>query len=122
MSLTRAHITGVGHYVPDYILTNKELETLVDTNDEWIRSRTGLVERRLLKDPGQPTSCMAAKAAQYGLAAAGVGAEELDAIIVATVSPDYIFPATAALAQKKIGATKAYAFDLAAACSGFLFG
>ncbi|HLR89941.1 MAG TPA: beta-ketoacyl-ACP synthase III [Balneolaceae bacterium] len=121
MSLTRAHITGVGHYVPDYILTNKELETLVDTNDEWIRSRTGIVERRILKDPDKATSYMAAKAAEKALEDAGIGAEELDAIIVATVTPDYIFPATAALVQKKIGATKAYAFDLSAACSGFLF-
>src|SRR5690625_6774643 len=90
MSLTRAHITGVGHYVPDYILTNKELETLVDTNDEWIRSRTGIVERRILKDPDKATSYMAAIAAEKALEDAGIGAEELDAIIVATVTPDYI--------------------------------
>src|SRR5690625_5744390 len=76
MSLTRAHITGVGHYVPDYILTNKELETLVDTNDEWIRSRTGIVERRILKDPDKATSYMAAKAAEKALEDAGIGAEE----------------------------------------------
>lgn len=121
MSLKRAHITGVGHYVPDYILTNKELETLVDTNDEWIRTRTGIEERRILKDPDKATSYMATKAAAEALEDAGIQAEELDAIIVATVTPDYLFPATAALVQKRIGAKNAYAFDLSAACSGFLF-
>src|SRR5699024_5256192 len=103
MSLKRAHITGVGHYVPDYILTNKELETLVDTNDEWIRTRTGIEERRILKDPGKATSYLATNAAFEAIENAGIEAEELDVIIVATVTPDYLFPATAALVQKRIG-------------------
>src|SRR5690625_7549257 len=91
MSLTRAHITGVGHYVPDYILTNKELESLVDTNDEWIRSRTGIVESRILKAPDKATSYMAAKSAEKALEDAGFGAMELAAIIVITVIQEYIF-------------------------------
>lgn len=121
MSLKKACITGVGHYVPDYILTNKELETLVDTNDEWIRTRTGIKERRILKDPNKATSFLATNAALQAIEDAGIQAEELDAVIVATVTPDYLFPATAALVQKRIGAKNAYAFDLSAACSGFLF-
>jgi 3-oxoacyl-[acyl-carrier-protein] synthase-3 len=121
MSQIRAKITGVGHYVPDYVLTNKELETMVETDDEWIRSRTGIAERRILKDPDKATSFMATNAANEALEDAGVDAEEIDVIIVATVTPDYFFPATAALVQKRIGATNAYGFDLSAACSGFLF-
>jgi len=121
MSQKRAKITGVGHYVPDYVLTNKELETMVDTDDEWIRSRTGIVERRILKDPDKATSFMATKAAEEALADAGVDAQEIDVIVLATVTPDYFFPATAALVQKRIGAVNAYGFDLSAACSGFLF-
>lgn len=116
-----ASITGVGKYLPEYVLTNKELETIVDTNDEWITSRTGISERRILKGEGLGTSYMAEKAAQAALADAGVDAEEVDAIIVATVTPDYLFPATACLVQKRIGAKNAYAFDLSAACSGFLY-
>lgn len=95
---------------------------MVETNDEWIQTRTGIRERRILKDPDKATSFMAAKAAEEALQRAGVSAEEVDAIIVATVTPDYIFPATACLVQKKIGAHKAYGYDLSAACSGFLFG
>lgn len=116
-----ASITGVGKYLPEYILTNKELETIVDTNDEWITSRTGISERRILKGEGLGTSYMAEKAAEAALTDAGVDAEEIDAIIVATVTPDYLFPATACLVQKRIGAKNAYAFDLSAACSGFLY-
>jgi len=116
-----ANITGVGKYLPDYILTNKELETMVDTNDEWIKSRTGISERRILKGDGLGTSFMAEKAARAALTDAGVDAADIDVIIVATVTPDYLFPATACLVQKKIGAKKAYAYDLSAACSGFLF-
>ena len=116
-----ASITGVGKYLPDYILTNKELETIVDTNDEWITSRTGISERRILKGEGLGTSYMAERAAEAALLDAGVDAEEVDAIIVATVTPDYLFPATACLVQKRIGAKNAYAFDLSAACSGFLY-
>lgn len=121
MPQIRAKVTGVGHNLPDYILTNKELETLVDTDDEWIRTRTGISERRILKDPGKGTSHMATKAAQEALEDAGVDAEEIDAIILATVTPDYLFPATACLVQKRIGAKKAFAFDLSAACSGFIY-
>ncbi|TVQ66714.1 MAG: ketoacyl-ACP synthase III [Balneolaceae bacterium] len=121
MSLRRAKISGVGRYLPDYILTNAELEKFVDTNDEWIRSRTGIAERRLLKDPKKATAFMAAEAAKEALKDAGVEPSEIEAIVVATVTPDYFFPATAALVQKKIGAVNAYGFDLSAACSGFLF-
>lgn len=121
MSGKRAKISGIGRFLPDYILTNKELEEYVETNDEWIRSRTGIAERRILKDPDKATSYMAEKAALEALEDAGVDAKEIDAIIVATVTPDYFFPATAALVQKRIGAENAYGFDLSAACSGFLF-
>lgn len=121
MSVKRAKISGVGHFLPDYVMTNKELEGYVDTNDEWIRTRTGISERRILKDPKKGTSYMAEKAALEALEDAGVDAEEIDAIIVGTVTPDYMFPATAALVQKRIGAKNAYGFDLSAACSGFLF-
>jgi len=121
MSVKRAKISGVGHFLPNYVLTNKELEGYVETNDEWIRSRTGISERRILKDPDKGTSYMAEKAALEALEDAGVDAKDIDAIIVATVTPDYMFPATAALVQKRIGAENAYGFDLSAACSGFLF-
>ncbi|WP_234572847.1 beta-ketoacyl-ACP synthase III [Rhodohalobacter sp. 614A] len=121
MSVKRAKISGVGRFLPDYVLTNKELEKYVETNDEWIRSRTGISERRILKDPDKATSYMAVRAANEALEDAGVSAEEIDAIIVATVTPDYFFPATAALVQKRIGAKNAFGFDLSAACSGFLF-
>jgi 3-oxoacyl-[acyl-carrier-protein] synthase-3 len=121
MALKRSKITGVGRYLPDYVMTNEELERHVDTNDEWIRSRTGIAERRILKDPDKATSFMATHAAEDALKDAGVNAEEIDLIIVATVTPDYLFPATAALVQKRIGAKKAFGFDLSAACSGFLF-
>lgn len=116
-----AKISGVGKYLPDYVLTNKELETMVETNDEWIKSRTGISERRILKGDKLGTSYMAEKAAAAALEDAGLEAEEIDTIIVATVTPDYLFPATACLVQKRIGAKNAYAFDLSAACSGFLF-
>lgn len=121
MSAKRAVISGVGHYLPDYVLTNEELEKYVETNDEWIRTRTGISERRLLKDPDKGTSYMAEKSALEALEDAGVDASDIDAVIVATVTPDYLFPATAALVQKRIGATNAFAFDLSAACSGFLY-
>lgn len=121
MSVKRAKISGVGHFLPDYVLTNKELEGYVDTNDEWIRTRTGISERRILKDPKKGTSYMAEKAALEALDEAGVDATEIDAIIVGTVTPDYMFPATAALVQKRIGAKNAFGFDLSAACSGFLY-
>ncbi|MFN1834053.1 beta-ketoacyl-ACP synthase III [Balneola sp. MJW-20] len=121
MELKRAKISAVGHYLPDYKLTNKELEGMVETNDEWIRTRTGISERRILKDTDKATAYMGAKAAQEALDAAGVKADEVDLIILATVTPDYLFPATACLVQNSIGAENAFAFDLSAACSGFLY-
>lgn len=121
MPLQRAAISGVGRYLPEYILTNAELEKLVDTNDEWIRTRTGISERRILKDPQKATSFLAENAALEALEDAAMAPEEIDAIIVATVTPDYLFPSTAALVQKRIGAKNAFGFDLSAACSGFLY-
>ncbi len=117
---TRAAITGVGGYVPEYILTNAELETMVDTNDQWIRERTGIAERRLLKD-GRATSDMAVAAIQDLMAKKALDPKEIELIICATVSPDHVFPATANIIADKIGATNAWGFDLEAACSGFLF-
>lgn len=116
-----AKITGVGHYLPDYVLTNAELEKLVETNDEWIVSRTGIKERRILKDPEKGTSFMATQAALEVLEQTGTNPEDIDAIIMATVTPDYPFPATACIVQENIGAKNAYGFDVEAACSGFLY-
>jgi 3-oxoacyl-[acyl-carrier-protein] synthase III len=114
-------ITGVGSYVPDKILTNAELEKMVETSDEWITTRTGIKERRIAaKD--EFTSDMATKAAQRAMKMAGVTGEQIDLIIVATITPDMPFPATACLVQQKIGAKRAAAFDLEAACSGFIYG
>ncbi|MEX0609168.1 MAG: beta-ketoacyl-ACP synthase III [Balneolaceae bacterium] len=121
MEVKRAKITAVGHYLPEDRVTNKDLEKLVDTNDEWIRSRTGIEERRVLKDKDKATAFMASKAAEEILQERGISGDEIDLIIVATVTPDYLFPATACLVQKNIGATNAFAFDLSAACSGFLY-
>jgi 3-oxoacyl-[acyl-carrier-protein] synthase-3 len=118
-TLKRAEITAVGHYVPDKVLSNADLEKMVDTTDEWIRTRTGISERRILENGA--TSDMAGKAIQAMLKNRGIGAEEIDLIIVATVTPDMFFPSTACLIQEKIGAKKAWGFDLSAACSGFLF-
>lgn len=120
--MTRAAITSVGHYLPPDRMTNADLEKMVDTNDEWIRTRTGIRERRILREPGKATAFMAAEAAKQALDKRGVSPEEVDLIIVATVTPDMIFPATACLVQHLIGATNAWAYDLSAACSGFLFG
>ena len=121
MDIKQAKITAVGHYLPDNVVTNFDLEKIMDTNDEWIRTRTGISERRYLKDPDKATAFMAAEAAKEALDQRGVNPEEIDLIIVATVTPDYLFPATACLVQNMIGATKAFAFDLSAACSGFLY-
>jgi 3-oxoacyl-[acyl-carrier-protein] synthase III len=120
MSERRAAITAVGTYVPERVLTNADLEKMVDTSDEWIRTRTGISTRHLV-EPGTPTSEIAARAAQDALRRRGMSATELDLIVVATVTPDMLFPATACLVQDKIGATKAWGFDLSAACSGFVF-
>lgn len=116
----RAIITGIGHYVPDNILTNQELEKMVDTNDEWIVSRTGIKERRILgKDKG--TSYMAVKAAEMVLEQTNTAADELDLILVATSTPDMLIPATAAFVQKKLNATNCWGFDINAACCGFVY-
>ena len=120
MTKQRAAITAVGHYAPEKILTNADLEKIVDTNDEWIRTRTGISERRVLEHGG--SSDMAAFAIQSMLKNRGIGADEIDLIICATISPDMFFPSTACLIQEKIGARKAWGFDLSAACSGFVFG
>ncbi len=122
MSKIHAAITAVHGYVPDYILTNKELETMVDTNDEWITSRTGIKERRIQKGEGLGTSDLAVPAVQGLLKKRGIGADEIDLIIFCTTSPDMPFPATANILAHKVGASNAWGFDLQAACSGFLFG
>ncbi|MBO6620855.1 MAG: ketoacyl-ACP synthase III [Balneola sp.] len=121
MDVKQAKITAVGHYLPEFRMTNFELEKLMDTNDEWIRTRTGISERRILKDPDKATAFMGAEAAKEALENAGVDASEIDLVILATVTPDFLFPATACLVQNMIGATNAFAFDLSAACSGFLY-
>ncbi len=114
-----AVITGVGMYVPDKILDNKYFESIVDTNDEWIRTRTGIVERRIIEDGA--TSDLGTRAVQDLLKSTNTDPEDIDIIIVATVTPDMFFPATACLIQDNIGAKNAWGFDLSAACSGFLF-
>ncbi|WP_340023294.1 beta-ketoacyl-ACP synthase III [Paenibacillus sp. FSL K6-1096] len=113
-------IIGTGKYVPERILTNSDLEKMVETNDEWIVSRTGIKERHIAA-PGQATSDLAYEAALKALESAGMKAEELDLIIVATVTPDSAFPSTACILQDKLGAKGAAAFDLSAACSGFVY-
>lgn len=117
----QAGITAVGHYLPENKLTNSDLEKMVETNDEWIRTRTGIEERRILKDEDKATAFMGAEAAKEALDQRGIDAREIDIIILATVTPDYLFPATACLVQERIGASNAYGFDLSAACSGFLY-
>jgi 3-oxoacyl-[acyl-carrier-protein] synthase-3 len=114
-------ILGTGKYVPERRLTNKELEQMVDTNDEWIVTRTGIRERRIA-DPSQATSDLAYEASIHALKAAGITADQLDLIIVATITPDMFFPSTACILQEKLGAKNAAAFDLSAACSGFIYG
>ncbi|HET8854297.1 MAG TPA: beta-ketoacyl-ACP synthase III [Salinimicrobium sp.] len=122
MSKKTAAITAVGAYVPDYVLTNKILETMVDTNDEWITSRTGIKERRILKDPKKGTSYLAINAAKDLINKADLDPQEIDMVIVATVSPDLPVASTAVYVATEIGATNAFAYDLQAACSGFLYG
>jgi len=116
-----AYIKATGSFLPEKILTNKELESLVDTSDDWIISRTGIRERRLVADE-VATSDIATKAAINALTKAKMTADELDLIIVATITPDMNFPSTACIVQKNINATKAVAFDIGAACSGFIYG
>jgi 3-oxoacyl-[acyl-carrier-protein] synthase-3 len=120
MSQRRAAITALGTYVPERVMTNADFEKIVDTSDEWIRTRTG-IERRHVVEPGTPTSAIATLAAQEALRRRGMGAEELDLIVVATVTPDMVFPATACLVQDRLGAKKAWGFDVSAACSGFAY-
>jgi 3-oxoacyl-[acyl-carrier-protein] synthase-3 len=121
MTKIRAAITAVGGYVPETKLTNADLEKMVETNDEWIRTRTGISERRILKEPGKATSDLAAPAIEDLLKKRNIDAKEIDCIICATVTPDMMFPSTANLISHKIGASNAFSFDLIAACSGFLF-
>lgn len=121
MSKIRAAITGVGGYVPDYVLTNKELETIVDTTDEWITTRTGVKERRILKGENKGVSVMAIEAVKQLLDRTGTDPREVDLIIFATVTPDMVFPATANVVSAAVGAVNAFGFDLSAACSGFLY-
>lgn len=118
--LKNVGIIGTGMYVPERIMTNFDLEKIVETTDEWITTRTGIKERRIVADE-EACSDLAAKAAERALADAGVTAEEIDLVIVATITPDFAFPATAALVQHKIGAKKAAAFDLEAACTGLVY-
>jgi 3-oxoacyl-[acyl-carrier-protein] synthase III len=113
-------IIGTGSYVPQRVLTNAELEKMVETNDEWITSRTGIKERRIA-EKNEATSDMAAKAALAAMEDAGISGEEIDLIILATITPDHFMPSTACIVQTKIGATKAACFDISAACSGFLY-
>lgn len=122
MLKTLAAITAVGAYLPETILDNKTLEQMVDTNDEWIVTRTGIKERRILKEPNKATAFMATKAAENLLQKTGLDPKEIDLIIVATATPDMPVVATAAQVITAIGATKAFGYDLEAACSGFLYG
>lgn len=122
MQKINAAITAVHGYVPDYVLTNHELETMVDTNDEWITTRTGIKERRILKGEGLATSDLAVPAVLGLLEKRGIGADEIDLIIFCTSTPDMPIPATANILAHKVGAINAWGYDLQAACSGFVFG
>ncbi|SFD38221.1 beta-ketoacyl-ACP synthase III [Flavobacterium phragmitis] len=122
MNTITAAITAVGAYVPDFVLTNKVLETMVDTNDEWITTRTGIKERRILKDADKGTSYLAIKAAQDLIAKANIDPLDIDMIIMATATPDMMVASTGVFVATEIGATNAFAYDLQAACSSFLYG
>jgi 3-oxoacyl-[acyl-carrier-protein] synthase-3 len=122
MTKVRAAITGVGGYVPDYILTNQELETMVETSDEWITSRTGIKERRILKGEDKGVSILGIEAVKDLLAKTKLDPKEIDLIIFATVTADMTFPATANIVASAVGATNAFSYDMSAACSGFLYG
>jgi 3-oxoacyl-[acyl-carrier-protein] synthase-3 len=121
MQKIHAGITAVGGYVPEYRLTNAELEKMVDTNDEWIRTRTGISERRILKEEGKGSSDLAVPAVLELCKKRGISPDEIECMICATVTPDMVFPATANIICDKIGATKSFSFDIMAACSGFLY-
>ena len=118
--LCTSSIIGTGSYLPEKVLTNDDLSKIVDTSDEWITTRTGIKERHIAADD-QATSDLAAEAARRAMTAAGVTPEDIDLIVVATVTPDMFFPSTACFVQRKIGATNAVCFDISAACSGFLY-
>jgi 3-oxoacyl-[acyl-carrier-protein] synthase III len=122
MSKITAAITAVGGYVPEYVLTNKELEKMVDTNDEWITTRTGIKERRILKGEGKGTSDLAAPAVLELCRKKGIDPLEIELLICCTTTPDMVFPATANIICDKIGAKNAWGFDISAACSGFIYG
>ena len=121
MEKINAIITGIGGYVPDYILTNEELSRMVDTSDEWIMTRVGIKERRILTEEGLGTSYLARKAAKQLIAKTGVDPDTIDALIVTTTTPDYKFPSTASIVVGKLGLENAFAFDFEAACCGFLY-
>jgi 3-oxoacyl-[acyl-carrier-protein] synthase-3 len=121
MQKIHAAITAVGGYVPDYVLTNAELEKMVDTTDEWIQSRTGIKERRILKGEGMGTSDMAVEAVKQIFEKRGISPEDIDLVICATTTPDFTFPATANVISDKAGMVNAFGYDINAACSGFLY-
>ena len=121
MEKINAVITGVGGYVPDYVLTNDELSRMVDTTDEWIMTRIGVKERRILNEEGLGTSYMARKAAKQLMQKTGANPDDIDAVVVCTTTPDYHFPSTASILCDKLGLKNAFAFDLQAACCGFLY-
>ena len=121
MGKINAVITGVGGYVPDYILNNEELSRMVDTTDEWITTRVGIKERRILTEEGLGTSYLARKAAKQLILKTGVDPDTIDALIVTTTTPDYKFPSTASIVLGKLGLKNAFAFDFSAACCGFLY-
>jgi 3-oxoacyl-[acyl-carrier-protein] synthase III (EC 2.3.1.41) len=121
MGKIRAIITGVGGYVPDYVLNNEELSRMVETNDEWIMTRVGIKERRILTEEGLGTSYMARKAAKMVVTKTGVNPDSIDALMLATSSADYKFPSTASIVLGKIGLKNAFAFDFWGACCGFLY-
>lgn len=121
MKKTRAYISAVGMYVPERVITNEDLSRMVDTSDQWIRERTGIVERRFVSN-GEANSDLSVKAIRCCLAQAGCRPDDIDLIIVPTVTPDMMFPSTACVIQEKIGATRAWGFDLSGACSGFIYG
>ena len=122
MKKIRAAITGVGGYVPDYVLTNKELETMVDTSDEWITTRTGIKERRILKGDNKGVSVLGVEAVKDMLSKTKIDPKEIDLLIFATVTADMTFPATANIVATAVGAVNAFSYDMGAACSGFLYG
>lgn len=122
MEKINAVITGVGGYVPEYVLTNDELSRMVDTNDEWIMTRIGVKERRILNEEGLGTSYMARKAAKQLMKKTNSNPDDIDAVIVCTTTPDYHFPSTASILCDKLGLKNAYSFDMQAACCGFLYG